>query len=385
MNNLRTQFLLDPDVIFLNHGSFGATPKPVFEVYQEWQRRLEFQPVRFLGREVLHHLEEARHILGEYLNTQGADVVYIPNTTYGINIIARSLDLRDGDEVLTTNHEYGACDKTWEFMSQKKGFRYIKQPISYPFQSHEEIIEELWAGVTDRTKVIYISHITSATAVIFPIKAICQRAREAGILTVIDGAHAPGQIAVDLTDLNPDFYCGNLHKWVSAPKGAAFIYAKPELQAIVEPIIVSWGWGNPRFHATGNDFIDNLQYVGTNDYSAYLSVPAAIQFQADHEWTAVRKQRHQLLSDLIKQVSQITGLSTPYPNDTYYQQMAIMPISSVEDLQNLKSSFYDQFKVEIPFIQWGDHQFFRASIQGYNTPQDIEVLLHGLQSLKMHH
>ena len=332
MHQLKDQFLLNPKITFLNHGSFGATPKPVLDVYQAWQRRLEFQPVKFLGREIHQHLKEARQSLGDYLNAPRDNLVYIPNTTYGINIIARSLNLKVGDEVLTTNHEYGACDKTWAFIGQKKGFSYIKQPVSYPFKSDEEIVEELWAGVTPRTKVIYISHITSATAVIFPIKEICNRAREEGILTVIDGAHAPGQIDVDLSDIDPDFYCGNLHKWLSAPKGSAFIYTKPELQHLIEPIIVSWGWGENREHPTGSDYLDYLQYTGTNDYSAYLSVPAAIEFQAEHDWTAVRQKCHTLLKLALEQINSLTKLPSPYPSDHFYCQMGIAQLPKMADL-----------------------------------------------------
>lgn len=381
MNNLKSHFLLDPDVTFLNHGSFGACPKPVFEAYQNWQRQLEYQPVKFIGRELTGYLDEARQALGHYLNTHKDNLVYIPNTTYGVNIIARSLDLKEGDVVLTTDHEYGACDKTWTFMSQKKGFTYKKQPISLPFGSDDEIIEQLWQGVTPQTKVIYISHITSATAVIFPIKQICERARTEGIITVIDGAHAPSQVSVDLKALNPDFYCGNLHKWLCAPKGSAFIYARPDVQAFVEPIIVSWGWGDERENATGSDYIDYLQYTGTNDLSAYLTAPEAIKFQQEHHWEQVRQQCHSLLKAALSQIEGITGLPSPYQAEHFYSQMGIAPLPDVGDLPDFKARLYDQFLVEAPCIQWNGNQFIRISIQAYNTPQDIEVLLNALQSM----
>ncbi|MCA9998356.1 MAG: aminotransferase class V-fold PLP-dependent enzyme [Anaerolineales bacterium] len=212
-NTFRNLFLLDPDVVFLNHGSFGATPRPVFDVYQAWQRQIEYQPVKFIGRELTGYLQTARHTLGNYLHAHGDDLVYIPNATFGVNIVARALLLTAEDEVLTTDHEYGACDRVWRFVSQKKGFHYVRQPIPLPVTSPEEIVEQLWQGVTPRTKVIYLSHITSATALRLPVEAICQRAREAGILTLVDGAHAPGQIPLDLTAMGADFYTGNCHKW----------------------------------------------------------------------------------------------------------------------------------------------------------------------------
>ena len=212
MSSLKESFLLDPDVIFLNHGSYGATPRPVFESYQNWQRRLERQPVLFLGRELPALMREARAALGEYLNATADDLVYIPNATHGINIVARSLRLGTGDEVLTTDHEYGACDYAWEFHCEKTRAQYIHQPTPLPVQSEEEIVEQFWRGVTPQTKVIYFSHITSSTALQLPVEEICRRARERNILTIIDAAHAPGQIPVDLQALGADIIFGNCHK-----------------------------------------------------------------------------------------------------------------------------------------------------------------------------
>src|SRR5215216_3555857 len=188
---LKKYFLLDPTIVFLNHGSYGATPKPVFEAYQNWQRRLERQPVLFLGRELPEFLHQSRAMLGEYLNADADDLVYIPNATHGVNIIARSLELKPEDEILTTDHEYGACDYAWQFNCDKAGARYIHQTIPVPLGTEEEIVEQFWQGVTPRTKVIYLSHITSSTALRLPVERICQRAHEAGILSIIDAAHAP--------------------------------------------------------------------------------------------------------------------------------------------------------------------------------------------------
>ncbi|RPH55584.1 MAG: aminotransferase class V-fold PLP-dependent enzyme, partial [Chloroflexi bacterium] len=196
MPTIKDCFLLDPEVVFLNHGSFGATPRPVFEAYQAWQTRLERQPVLFLGRELDGLLRESRQALGQYLNADADDLVYIPNATHGVNIIARSLDLKPGDEILASDHEYGACDYTWEFACKKSRSAYIHQEIPLPVQSEDEIVEQFWQGVSPRTKVIYLSHITSPTALRLPVEEICRRGREAGIITIVDAAHSPGQIPV---------------------------------------------------------------------------------------------------------------------------------------------------------------------------------------------
>ncbi|HBY06555.1 MAG TPA: hypothetical protein DEH22_01705 [Chloroflexi bacterium] len=212
MPSQKELFLLDPDVIFLNHGSFGACPRPVFEVYQQWQLELERQPVEFLGRRASPLLAEARAALAEYLHCQPDEVVYANNPTTAINLIVRSLPLQPGDEILATDHEYGAMERTWHFVCQKTGAIYRQQHIPLPVSTSEAFVETFWAGVTPQTRVIFISHITSPTGLIFPIAEICQRARQAGILTIVDGAHAPGQIPLDLTALGADFYTGACHK-----------------------------------------------------------------------------------------------------------------------------------------------------------------------------
>lgn len=381
MNTLKQQFLLDPTVTFLNHGSFGATPRPVFETYQKWQRRLERQPVQFLINELPDLLAEARSILGHYLHAEADSLVYIPNATFGLNIVARSLNLSAGDEVLTTDHEYGACNNVWQFVSEKRGFVYKKQSIPLPLESDETLVETFWQGVTSRTKVIFLSHISSATAVRFPIAAICHRAREAGIRTVIDGAHAPGQIPLDLQNIGADFYFGNAHKWLCSPKGAAFLYTRPEHHSLLEPLVVGWGWGKERSFTFGSDYLDYLQYLGTDDLSSYLSVPAAIAFQEAHNWDTVRQQCHALLTAALERIQQLTGLTSPYPHASFYHQLAIAPLPPIVDLITFKAELYDKYRIEIPCTQWHDSQFIRISIQGYNSSEDVDILLDALQNM----
>lgn len=217
MTSLKDLFLLDPSVVFLNHGSFGACPRPVFEVYQNWQRELERQPVEFLGRRSTELMAVARAKLAAYLETDAGDVVYFPNPTTAISMVVRSLELKPGDEILTTDHEYGAMDRTWRFLCSQTGWKYVRREIPLPVTTHTELVEHFWAGVTDRTRIIFISHITSPTALTFPVRQICQRAHQAGILTIVDGAHAPGQIPTSLTDLGADIYTGACHKWFCPP------------------------------------------------------------------------------------------------------------------------------------------------------------------------
>ena len=382
IQSLRDEFLLDPDVIFLNHGSFGATPRPVFEAYQAWQRRLEWQPVQFLGADIGQYLAEARAALGLYLNADANDLVYVPNATFGVNVVARSLRLEPGDEVLTTDHEYGACDNAWLYMSRERGFRYVRRSIPLPLPSAAEIVEQFWAGVTPRTKVIFLSHITSPTAVQFPVEAICARAREAGILTVIDGAHAPGQIPLDLAAVGADFYAGNCHKWLCAPKGAGFLHARPQVQRLIEPLIVGWGWGEGRTFTFGSNYLDYLQYPGTNDYAAYLAVPAAIEFQVRHDWPSVRARCHALVARGIDRINELTGLPSIYGSQVEnFSQMAAAPLPPLDDLPAFKRRLYNEFRVEIPCVQWGGRQFIRLSIQGYNTEADVDALLVALEAM----
>jgi isopenicillin-N epimerase len=382
MPSLKNLFLLDPEIHFLNHGSFGATPRVVFDIYQDWQRRLEQQPVLFLGREFNHLHQEARSGLGTYLNARPEDLVFIPNATYGVNIIARSLDLGPGDEVLTTDHEYGACDRTWDFLCQKRGAHYLRQAIPLPIASCDDLLEQFWEGVTYRTKVIYLSHITSPTALCFPVKEICRRARLAGIRTLIDGAHAPGQIPLDLERIGADFYTGNCHKWMMSPKGAGFLHAREEYQDLLEPLVVSWGYQPEPDFTTGSRYVDKYQWTGTRDPAAALSVPAAIHFMEEHRWDEVRQGCGELLRTTLERIGTVTGLPPAYPDqpDLFFQMgIARLPVET--DIVQLKTRLYDEFKVEVPLIEWNGQKFIRVSIQGYNTPMDADALVEGLDRL----
>ncbi|MGH8247253.1 MAG: aminotransferase class V-fold PLP-dependent enzyme, partial [Gammaproteobacteria bacterium] len=352
----------------------------VFAEYQRWQRELERQPVEFLGRRFTGLMAEARAALGEYLGTQADNLIYAQNATIALNIVARSLELGAGGEVLSTDHEYGALDRTWRFLSKERGFRYVNQPIPIPLNSAQEFIEDFWKGVTPRTRVIFLSHITSPTAMIFPVEEIIRRARETGILTIIDGAHVPGQIAVNLNSLGADFYVGNLHKWLCAPKGAGFLYARPEVQHLLKPLVVSWGYEAET--PSGSTFVDHHEWWGTRDIAAFLSVPAAIEFQKKHDWEAVRAACHQLARDTQRRIGELTRLPPLHSDDpAWFRQMAAAPLPADTDLVTLKARLYGEYRVEIPLAAWNGYKLIRVSVQGYNTPADIDVLLKALTDL----
>ncbi len=400
--DLRDLFLLRPDVVFLNHGSFGACPRPVFEAYQTWQRELERQPVEFLGRRFDTLMRTAREALGAYLNADRDDLVYVPNATTGLNVVAHSLPLQPGDEVVSTDQEYGALDRTWRFVCGKRGASYVNKSIPLPVQSKDEVVEAVWAGVSPRTRVLFLSHVTSPTAITLPITELIDRARAASILTVVDGAHVPGQIPLDLTELGADFYAGNCHKWLCAPKGAGFLYARREMQGLLEPLIVSWGWNRDTCFAPAGSrgpaeerrvppgsaeqggpsrFIKEQQWQGTHDPAAYLSVPAAIQFQAEHDWPWVRAECHELLREARRRIEELTGLPAICPDSPeWYTQMAAFPLPPC-DGPAFQRRLYEEYHVEVPVMDWNGRHYLRVSVQGYNTPEDVEALIAALRAL----
>ena len=376
-----SEFLLRPGIAFLNHGSFGACPRPIFAEYQRWQRALEEQPVEFLARRLDDLLAEARGELGTFLGTSGDNLVFVPNATYGMNIVAHSFPLEPGDEVLGTTHEYGAVERTWTFICEAKGARYRSQPITLPATSAEAIVEQLWQGVTPRTRALVISHITSPTALIFPVAEICRRAAAEGIVTIIDGAHAPGQIDLTLDSIGADFYTGNLHKWTCAPKGSAFLYARPDRQPMLQPLVVSWGW---RAIEPGPSlFQDYFGWTGTDDPAAYLSVAAAVAFQRQHDWPSIRAACHELASQASQRIGALTGLPPISPETPdWWGQMRAIPIPRTPvSAKEIQRRLWDEFQVEIPLTEWQDQRFVRVSIQAYNTQRDVDRLVAALSAV----
>jgi isopenicillin-N epimerase len=375
---MKDLYLLDPEITFLNHGSFGACPKPVFEEYQRWQRKLEKQPVEFMARDIYDYLKEARDSLGKFVGCSGDDLVYITNPTTAVNTIIRSLDFGSGDEILTTDQEYGSLIRTWNQYADKRRFKLVEHVTQFPMTTHEDFVNQLWSDVNEKTKVIFISQITSATGVILPAEEICRRAKAEGIMTIIDGAHVPAHIPLNISEMDPDVYVGACHKWLSAPKGSSFMYVKNSLQEDVNPLIISWG---SEVDPSPSPFIYENQYQGTWDPSAFLTVPSAIQFQIDNDWESVKKRCRNLTQETRDRVYDIIKTEPICPNnDEWLGQMSSI-IINIENGLEFKWMLLDKYKIEMPIYQWKDKILFRISFNAYNDEKDADRLIEVLEEM----
>ena len=375
---MKDLYLLNPEITFLNHGSFGACPKPVFEEYQRWQHKLEQQPVEFMARDIYDYLKEARDSLGKFVGCSGDDLVYVNNPTTAVNTIIRSLDFGPGDEILTTDQEYGALIRTWNQYADKRGFKLVEHVTQFPMTTHEDFVNKFWSDVNEKTKVIFISQITSATGVILPAEEICRRAKAEGIMTIIDGAHVPAHIPLSISEMDPDVYVGACHKWLSAPKGSSFMYVKNSLQENVNPLIISWG---SEVDPSPSPFIYENQYQGTWDPSAFLTVPSAIQFQIDNDWESVKKRCRNLTQETRDRVYDIIKTEPICPNnDEWLGQMSSI-IINIENGLEFKWMLLDKYKIEMPIYQWKDKILFRISFNAYNDEKDADRLIEVLEEM----
>jgi isopenicillin-N epimerase len=373
---LRAEFLLDPDVVFLNHGSFGACPRVVFERYQAWQRELERQPVEFLARRVPELLDGVRARVAAYVGARPDDLVLVPNATSAVNAVARSLRLERGDEIVATDHEYGACDLLWQHVCGRAGARYVRAELPLPLPDPPAIADALVARVTDRTRVLFFSHVTSPTALVLPVAEIARRAREAGVTTIVDGAHGPGHVPVDVEALGVDVYAGTCHKWLCGPKGSGFLWVRPELQETIDALVIGWGYGDD---AT---FVSRHTMAGTRDPAAHLAVPDAIEWQAEHDWEAVRARCHGLAREARTRLTELTGLEPLAPDAReHFGQMiaARLPDCDADELQR---RLYEEHRIEVAASRrWNGAPLLRASFQGYNDERDLGRLLDALRKL----
>lgn len=382
MNNnfLKSQFLLRDDITFLNFGSFGACPKPVFQQYQAFQLELEQEPIQFITVNGIEYLIKSRKCLANYLHCNENDLVYVTNPSYAVNIIAKSLNLKEGDEVLTTNLEYGACDKTWKYYCKKSGAKYVRQPINFPLTTKEQFVEDFFKGLTSKTKLVFISHITSTTGLRLPIEEILAKAKSLGLMTFVDGAHAPGQIDVNLNTLQADIYTGACHKWMMTPKGSSFLYVTKALQHLFDPLIVSWGYEENLQSET--QFFDYHQVQGTRDYSAFLTIPKAIEFMEENNWKEVAANCRALVQVNAERFCKLLHVETLAPiSDEFLVQLYSVPIKTKEPLE-FKKILYDKYKIEIPVMQLEDKIFLRYSIQAFNSQEDLDILYNALVDIK---
>ena len=376
---MKSQFLLDPTITFLNHGSFGACPKPIFEEYQRFQLELETEPVLFIQKKATGYLKVAREKLSTYIGCDSLDVFFTPNPTFAINTIMRSLDLQEGDEILSTNHEYGAMDRIWSFYCKQSGAKYIRQKISLPVKSKEQLLEEFWKGYNSKTKIIFLNHISSCTALVFPVKEICDRARELGLITIVDGAHVPGQLDLNITELNPDFYTGTLHKWMLAPKGSSFLYVKKQFQNTLDPLIV--GWGYESVSPGESQFLDYQDYQGTRDVSAFLATPKVIEFLERNNWSTIAKQSKAIVLANYQRFCDLFQTQPLCPiSEEFLVQMASVPVKT-SDPVGLKELLFNKYKIEIPVMSLNGNFYLRYSINGYNSQEDLDVLYAALHDI----
>jgi isopenicillin-N epimerase len=358
LGRVRELFLLDPDVVYLNHGSFGACPRPVFERYQAWQRELEREPVQFIARRLPELLAHARGELGAFVGAAADDLTFVPNATAGVNMAARALDLEPGDEVLATDLEYGACVHMWLELCERAGARFFRAPV-----------DEIFERVTERTRAVFLSHITSETALLLPVEEIVARARAEGLVTIVDGAHAVAQVDLDLATLGADFYSGNCHKWLCAPKGAGFLYVAPAWQERVDGPIMGWGYDDP---AT---FISRTEEQGTRDSAAYLTVPDAIAFQRDHD---VREQCRELTRTAHRELCALLD-AEPLASDAQILQMASVRLPGPQP--GLSQRLFDKHRIEIPTMGRGRDDLLRLSVAPYTVREDVERLLEVLPTV----
>ena len=375
---MRDLFLLDPKVTYLNHGSYGACPKSVFKDYQNFQKKLENQPVQFMTKHFWKNLKITRDTLGDFIKCNGDDILLFPNPTTAINNVMENLDITEGDEILTTQHEYGALIRAWSRLSRKKKFTFIKQKIDLPLDSKEKFVNQFCAGINERTKIIFISHITSQTALIFPVQEICKIAKSKGIITIIDGAHVPGHIDLNISQIGCDYYTGACHKWMCAPKGSSFLYVAKKFQKEMSPQIMSWG-------EEGDDpgpskFLMDFQWQGTKDMSAFLAIPSAIKFLQKNKWEQKSVNSKYLIIQLADRLKDILGTESLFKNKIWIGQMISYPLP-MKSPANLKDKLWNDFKIELPIFRWEKQKYIRVSAHFYNSQEDMEKLIKALEIL----
>jgi len=382
---LKDHWTLAPDTIYLNHGSFGPTPNVVREARQHWQDAMDSQPMDFFVRRLEPAWRDARDRVATFVGAPSGDLIFVENATVGMNIVADSYPLAAGDEVLLTDHEYGAVKRIWQRACEKAdaNVRIVELPL--PFRAAAETTDAIFAAVTDRTRLIVVSHITSPTAVILPVAEICSQARSRGIAVAIDGPHAVAQLPVAIEHLGCDFYAASCHKWLSAPFGSGLLYVAPRHQARVRPPVLSWGRLPP---ASASSWSDEFVWSGTRNPAAYLAVPAAISFLEQINLDSFRARTHALAQYARRQICELTQLEPIVPdNAAWYGSMAHVPLSATTTNETcavanpLQHTIWQRYGIEVPIVDFRGRRYIRVSCHIYNDRSQIDRLVVALKEL----
>ena len=369
---------LDPRVIFLNHGSFGACPRAMLAHQLEWRERMERQPVKFFVKDLEALLDTARARVARFVGAAADDLVFVPNATAGINTVLRSLRWRAGDELLVTDHEYNACRNALDFAAVRAGARVVVAKIPFPLRHADEVLAAILARVTRRTRFALLDHVTSQTGLVLPTERLVRELAARGVEVLVDGAHAPGMVPLNLRKLGAAAYTGNCHKWLCAPKTAAFLHVRPDLQKQIHPLAISHGANSPRADRTR--FLIEFGWTGTGDVSACLSVPHALDFMENllpGGWPEIRRRNRQLALAARKLLCDALAIPLPAP-DNMIASLASLPLPDATSTAPPKSPLYadplqdqlrDRWGIEVPIIPWPEppHRLIRISAQLYNS------------------
>ncbi|MEH2125977.1 aminotransferase class V-fold PLP-dependent enzyme [Nostoc sp.] len=383
---MRELWSLDSTVTFLNHGSFGACPKQVLEFQQRLRSQLEHEPLRFFGREWEPLLDDARSKLAAFVGADVQDLVFVPNATTGVNSVLRSLTFSPEDEILTTNHEYNACRNALDFIASRTGARVVVAKVPFPIDSPQQVVGAVIEGVSARTRLALLDHVTSQTGLIFPMQELVKELQQRGVDTLVDGAHTPGMISLNLREIGATYYTGNCHKWLCAPKGAAFLYVRRDKQSEIRPLTISHGTNSPRTDKTR--FQLEFDWTGTDDPTAYMCVPEAIAFMGSFlpgGWTELRQQNHQLVLQGRQLICEALEVQPPCPEEMI-GSMAVVPLPTMlenRDFMSIHDELFDKLGIQVQVMPWQEKPrlLVRISAQIYNTLEQYEYLAKVLKGL----
>jgi isopenicillin-N epimerase len=376
-------WLIPDNIYFLNHGSYGATPRVVLDYQQQLREQMERQPLAFLGRELEGLLDTARKKLADLVLVKSDDLVFIPNATTAVNAVLNSLTFQENEEILITDQTYNACANAVKYIAQRWGVKVIIAQIPFPVQSSSEITQAILEKISLRTKLVVLDHVTSPTALIWPIKSIVKELNNLGIDTLIDGAHALGFLPLDISAINPTYYTANCHKWLSSPKGAAFLYVRADKQEIIRPLTISHGANSPR--QDRSRFQLEFAWMGTDDPTAYLSVPKAIEFLNSLSLDGLRGLM-QMNSNLALKAKNLLcnafEVNYPCPESMIGAMASILIPSHSWPAEELYKQLWSKYQIEVPIIPWGEEKIIvRISAHYYNSIEQYEYLAKVLNHL----